>query len=118
MPVTTTLCDVVMHPERFTDKLIHLRVYVAIGIDVPPGLYDRRCPPNNVLDVDPNNSALIESKGYKDLKIHLRWQTPIEATLTGVFINRKVRRGLNTFDSTFELRSITKVAVKTMKEVW
>jgi hypothetical protein len=116
--IKTTMCEVVTHPERFNGKLIQLQTYVASGPDVPPGLYDRRCPPNNLLHVDRNNKALIESKGYKDLQMYLRWTTPVEATVTGVFVNKKVKPDLNTYDSTFELRSIADVAVKTRKEVF
>jgi hypothetical protein len=116
--VKTTLCDVATHPARFTGKLMQLQAYVTSGPDVPAGLYDRRCPPNNLLHVDLNNKALIESKGYKDLQMYLKWTTPVEATMTGVFVNKKVRPDVNTYDSTFELLSITDVAVKTRKEVF
>jgi hypothetical protein len=117
-PIKTTLCEIVKTPERFNGKFIQLRTYVASGPDIPPGLFDRRCPPNNLLDVGQNNRALTESKGYKALQMYLKPATPIEASMTGVFVNRKVRSGLNTFDSMFELLSITDVIVKTQKEVF
>jgi hypothetical protein len=117
-PVKTTLCEIVKTPERFNGKFVQLRTYVVSGPDVPAGLFDRRCPPNDLLDVGRNNTALIESKGYKALQMSLKPSTPIEASMTGVFVNRKVRNGLNTFDSMFELLSITDVIVKTQKEVF
>jgi hypothetical protein len=118
-PIKTTLCEIVKNPNLFDGKIVTLRTYIASGPDVPPGLYDRRCPPNNLLRIDEHLRGPVEaSSGYRELQKNLRPETPIEATVTGMFIHKNVRPDINTFASTFLLQAISNVVPKSRQEMF
>jgi hypothetical protein len=113
-PVKTTLCEIIRHPETFTDKVVQLRAVVESGVeDLPAGVADDTCGAELkfLTPDDEHFGRLLKSKAFRKLIKDVKRNPLVEATVTGtvrrVVTDQKPEPGL-------ALDSVENVVVKAL----